>query len=345
MKHKLIYLALLPLSFSTLASDMPSDSPFQSYWYAGAGLGQGHYSNGSNPQSYDSVRDRFAGSVYLGYQVNPYLAPELSYQFLGSAYSNYEQGQISGDFQQVVLAARFGYPLTKSLYSYVKVGGAGWFGDGEGLRSGSEQGVSPIAAAGIEYALTPRLTGRLEHQYTDSLGADSIGYTDHHLTTLGLSWRFGHSAPVTAPTPEVVTQVVELPPVVQTVEKRQFVYSEQKGNSLFAHNSSALDSTSQFADVVNFLKQHPSASAVITGHTDNTGSDKYNLWLSERRAISVANYLVSQGVQSSQLTSIGKGSAAPVANNATDTGRAMNRRVEIITPAFTVTQTNKLSTQ
>ncbi|WP_330113719.1 OmpA family protein, partial [Shewanella oneidensis] len=338
MKYKLILLTFLPFSFSTLASEPPSYLPFQSYWYAGAGLGQGHYSNGSNPQSYDSVRDRFAGSVYLGYQVNPYLAPELSYQFLGSAYANYEQGQISGDFQQVVLAARFGYPLTTSLYPYVKVGGAGWFGDSEGLRSGSERGFSPIVAAGVEYAFTPRLSGRLEHQYTDSLGADSIGYTDHHLTTLGLSWRFGHSAPVTAPTPEVVTQVVELPPVVQIVEKRQFVYSEQKGNSLlFAHNSSVLNNTSQFADVVSFLKQHPTASAVITGHTDSTGSDKYNQWLSERRAISVANYLVSQGVQSAQLTSVGKGETASVADNTTENGRAMNRRVEITIPEFTVT--------
>lgn len=341
MKHKLIYLALLPLSFSTLASDMPSDSPFQSYWYAGAGLGQGHYSNGRNPQSYDSVRDRFAGSVYLGYQVNPYLAPELSYQFLGSTYANYEQGQISGDFQQVVLAARFGYPLTSSLYPYVKVGGAGWFGDSDGLRSGSEQGFSPIAAAGVEYAFTPRLSGRLEYQYTDSLGADSIGHTDHHLTTLGLNWRFGHSAPVAIPAPEVITQVVELPPVVQTIEKRQFVYSEQKGNSLFAHNSSVLESTSQFADVASFLKQHPSASAEIIGHTDNTGSDKYNLWLSERRAQSVANYFVSQGIKVTRLTVMGRGEQNPIANNGQESGRAMNRRVEIIVPEFTVTQTDK----
>lgn len=335
MKHKLIYLALLPLSFSTLASDMS----LQSYWYAGAGLGQGYYSNGGNPQSYDSVRDRFAGSVYLGYQVNPYLAPELNYQFLGNAYANYEQGQISGNFQQAVLAARFGYPLTSSLYPYVKVGGAGWFGDSKGLRSGSEQGFSPIAAAGVEYAFTSRLTGRLEYQYTDSLGADSIGHTDHHLTTLGLSWRFGHSDPTVVPAPEVITKVVELPPVVQTVVKQQFLYSEQKGNSLFAHNSCVLDNKSQFADVISFLKQHPSASAVITGHTDNTGAKKYNQSLSECRATSVINYLVSQGIDTSRLTSSGKGASTPIANNSTEHGRAMNRRVEIIIPEFTVNQT------
>ncbi|MGL4580603.1 MAG: OmpA family protein [Shewanella xiamenensis] len=336
LKYKLICLAVLPFSFSAVASETSANLPFQSYWYAGAGLGQGHYSNGRNPQSYDSVRDRFAGSVYLGYQVNHYLAPELSYQFLGIAYANYEQGQISGDFQQVVLAARFGYPLRSSLYPYVKVGGAGWFGDSDGVRSGSEQGFSPIAAAGVEYAFTPRLSGRLEYQYTDSLGADSIGHTDHHLTTFGLNWRFGYSAPFTPPVPEVVTKVIELPPVVQTVEKRQFVYSEQKGNSLFAHNSSVLENTSQFTDVASFLKQHPSASAVIKGHTDSTGSDKYNLWLSERRAAAVVNYFISQGVKASQLTAIGEGSAVPATTNTTEAGRAMNRRVEIIIPEFTV---------
>ncbi|MGL5667955.1 MAG: OmpA family protein [Shewanella sp.] len=339
MKHKLIYLLLF--SFPILASEASSNSPFQPYWYAGAGLGQGHYSNGGNPLSYDSVRDRLAGSVYLGYQVNPYLSPEFSYQYLGSAYANYEEGQISGDFQQVVLSVRLGYPLTKSFHPYVKVGGAGWFGNSDGLRSGREQGFSPIAAAGVEYAFTPRLSGRLEYQYTDNLGADNIGYTEHHLTTLGLNWHFGYTAPIIPPAPEVVTKVIELPPTVQTIASRQFVYSEQKNRNLFAYNSSVLENKAALSTVVAFLQAHPSATADIVGYTDSSGSDKYNLWLSERRAQSVANYLVSQGIEAARLTSIGKGEQDPIADNSHENGRAMNRRVEITIPEFAVTQTSQ----
>ena len=67
----------------------------------------------------------------------------------------------------------------------------------------------------------------------------------------------------------------------------------------------------------------------ISGHTDWIGSDQYNQGLSERRAASVANYLVSQGVPAERIQSQGFGESQPVADNKTDEGRAQNRRVEI----------------
>jgi outer membrane protein OmpA-like peptidoglycan-associated protein len=67
----------------------------------------------------------------------------------------------------------------------------------------------------------------------------------------------------------------------------------------------------------------------VLGHTDSTGSDAYNQGLSERRAQSVASYLTSRGVQSARIATRGYGESAPIATNATDAGRAANRRVEI----------------
>jgi outer membrane protein OmpA-like peptidoglycan-associated protein len=67
----------------------------------------------------------------------------------------------------------------------------------------------------------------------------------------------------------------------------------------------------------------------VLGHTDSTGSDAYNQGLSERRAQSVASYLTSRGVQSARIATRGYGESAPIGTNATDEGRAANRRVEI----------------
>jgi outer membrane protein OmpA-like peptidoglycan-associated protein len=67
----------------------------------------------------------------------------------------------------------------------------------------------------------------------------------------------------------------------------------------------------------------------VYGHTDSTGSEQHNFDLSQRRAISVANYLGSQGVDSRRFAVTGFGETRPIASNDTKEGRAKNRRVEI----------------
>ena len=69
----------------------------------------------------------------------------------------------------------------------------------------------------------------------------------------------------------------------------------------------------------------------VVGHTDSTGPDAYNQGLSERRAQAAADYLASQGISASSMTVKGMGESVPVADNGTREGRAMNRRVEILT--------------
>jgi outer membrane protein OmpA-like peptidoglycan-associated protein len=68
----------------------------------------------------------------------------------------------------------------------------------------------------------------------------------------------------------------------------------------------------------------------INGHTDSRGTDAYNQELSERRARAVVDYLVQNGIDPGRATSRGFGSTRPVADNQTEAGRQLNRRVEFV---------------
>ena len=81
--------------------------------------------------------------------------------------------------------------------------------------------------------------------------------------------------------------------------------------------------------VATSLQQYPNSLIDVYGHTDSTGSDAFNQTLSENRARTVANYLVSQGVGAARVRSQGFGETMPVASNDSVDGRAKNRRVEI----------------
>ena len=81
--------------------------------------------------------------------------------------------------------------------------------------------------------------------------------------------------------------------------------------------------------VAMVLKEYNKTVIEVAGHTDSTGSDQYNQQLSERRASSVANYLVGQGITQQRLLTVGAGETHPVASNDTEAGRAQNRRVEM----------------
>ncbi len=82
------------------------------------------------------------------------------------------------------------------------------------------------------------------------------------------------------------------------------------------------------------MKKYPQATVEIVGHTDSNGSEAYNQTLSEQRAQSVADYLISQGVESSRISSSGEGEMNPKASNDTPEGRMENRRVEVTVNEF-----------
>lgn len=92
-------------------------------------------------------------------------------------------------------------------------------------------------------------------------------------------------------------------------------------------NAASMNDLSKFSSV---LKNNADCHVDVYGHTDSTGNDGINIPLSYKRAQSVQTYLLSCGVPASQFQKVeGKGSSAPVADNATADGRKLNRRVEV----------------
>ncbi|MFA7430801.1 MAG: OmpA family protein [Rhodospirillaceae bacterium] len=81
--------------------------------------------------------------------------------------------------------------------------------------------------------------------------------------------------------------------------------------------------------VAGVLVNNPRTTIDVIGHTDSVGRPEYNQGLSQRRAQSVAGFLISQGVRGDRILTDGRGASQPIATNATDEGRARNRRVEI----------------
>ncbi|BCI71280.1 rickettsia 17 kDa surface antigen family protein [Sphingomonas sp. S17] len=118
---------------------------------------------------------------------------------------------------------------------------------------------------------------------------------------------------------------------VQVVRQGDDLLLNLPSGITFAYDSSTVQpqfrqTLDQVADI---LSQYKQTYIDVYGHTDSTGSDSYNQALSERRAVAVADYLASRGVQPARIGTRGFGKSQPIASNDTDAGRAANRRVEI----------------
>jgi len=153
---------------------------------------------------------------------------------------------------------------------------------------------------------------------------------------LGLSFEFGapvkkkaEQPPPPTPTPvpvvpEVKPEPKPLPPPAEVVK---FTF---KPRIQFAWDSAELESSQAAAlqDVVKAMLADKSYNVKIEGHASSEGQVEHNNRLSQRRADSVRNFLIANGIDGSRLTAYGFGSRVPIADNKTEAGRAANRRVD-----------------
>lgn len=272
------------------------------------------------------IEDGFNPGARIGYFLTDDLELNLSYDKTNHTRSNDGTGnqKIKGDTGSLVGTYHFGQAGVDSLRPYVE----GGFGhqsrtnvqaDG---HSGRDQSTLAIVGTGVKYYFTNNLYARAGVEADYAMDNGKWDYS----ALVGLGVNFGGNAGATAPAPTPAPAPEPTPepeaPVAQVVRveldvKFDFDKSVVKPNS--------------YGDVKNladFMAQYPATNVEVAGHTDSVGPDAYNQKLSQRRADAVKQVLVKDGVAPSRVTAVGYGESRPVADNATEAGRAVNRRVE-----------------
>ncbi|EPE74435.1 porin OmpA [Pasteurella multocida subsp. septica] len=350
MKKTAIALTIAALAAASVAQAAPQPNTF----YVGAKAGWASFHDGLNQAKYLEApeapeatfgfkRNSVTYGVFGGYQITDNFAVELGYDDFGRAKLRMaEKDQKAKDAAKHTnhgahLSLKASYPVLDGLDIYARVGAALIRSDykvydhsdpaklPQFKRTHSTQ-VSPVFAGGLEYAFMPELALRVEYQWVNNVGkvkdvlGERVDYRpDIGSVTAGLSYRFGQSVYV----PEVVSKTFTL-----------------NSDVTFGFDKADLKPAAQnvLDGIYGEIAQLKSASVAVAGYTDRLGSDAYNLKLSQRRADTVANYLVAKGVAQNAISATGHGEANPVTGNKCDSvkGRkaliaclADDRRVEI----------------
>jgi len=231
------------------------------------------------------------------------------------------------------------------LVPYLAVGGGGLtYGHGHrGLRINNRTTDATInAGGGVKYFLTDSMALRGDVRQLFVLESpDSPKYNWEY--TAGLTFLFGGrqeavaaAAPVEAPAeaPETAAQPeppLEPVPAAEPAPGRYKYCVTLQGEFDIDQAVIRPENYDEIAVVGNFMKNYPTTTAVIEGHTDNVGTYDHNMELSERRAESIVNHLVQKfGIDRSRLSAKGYGFSRPIADNSSDEGRQKNRRIEAI---------------
>jgi len=198
----------------------------------------------------------------------------------------------------------------------------------------SKSALNYKAGVGVQYDFTKSvgLRGEFERYRID----DAVGnHGDVDMLSVGLVFRFGGDDKP-APAPQAAApRVVEPAPVVLVVVPIPPARTEQYCSILdiqFEINKDEIQREEQekLSVVEIFMKKYPETTAVIEGHSDEVGTTADNMQLSQRRAESVVSYLAGRGIARSRLKAVGYGETRPIADNGTEIGKRLNRRIDAI---------------
>lgn len=339
---KLLACSLLVLSASTAFAETYDLSK---RFGIGGGYGQTFPILGNR---FDDAADNdFTWNGHARYQTSAANSWTFQYQQL-----NFTNTRINSEVFDVIYSQRW-----NEMDRFTPVWGLGaGIADNENTGESREANLALRARLGVEYMITRDLMGSLtaDYQYINQM---PWSHNDHSRTgemntitgLANLTLFFGHDKeesdskpkPVAAPVVAdadgdgVIDSKDKCPGTAAgAVVNNYGCVPEEKAQMevevFFATGKANLEANSHASleELAAFLKENPKTHVQIQGHTDNTGSDKLNKALSQKRADSVKTYLVEKlGVEPMRLSSYGYGEERPVADNTTAEGREKNRRV------------------
>jgi outer membrane protein OmpA-like peptidoglycan-associated protein len=334
-----------------LAATSATAAEDDTFWNVGAAASFSQYSFDD-----DTLDDNSVGlQLFVGYRFNKWFGLEGAYHNTGTFSDDIDPPNPGGDVDVSLdgisgSALVFAPTLAEGVDLYGKVGYYA-FDQDLVIDDAVSQNNSPdglLLGAGARLMVSEQFAVRAEYEWYD------IDDGDLWALNLGFEYLFGRPAKaepvaVAAPPPPpppppppapkdsdgdgVFDDADQCPgtPAGAKVDARgceeqlilRGVNFEFGSAKLTPRDEQLLDS------VATILAQRERFNVEVRGHTDNIGSEAFNLGLSQRRAESVRDYLISKGVPAERLTAVGKGLSDPIAPNDTEEGRALNRRVTL----------------
>lgn len=304
--------------------------------------------SGLTVTSIDDKQSSAGFKLFGGYKFNKNFAVEGGYFNLGRfGYTAHTAGpgSVTGriKLQGVNLDAVGILPITEKFSALGRVGLAfmqtkdTFTGTGNGAAIAAsnpepkKNATSVKVGLGVQYDLTDSLglRGEWEHfRINDAVG--NRGNVD--MFSVGLVYIFGAEKPVPrAETPPPVAAapapVLVIVPIVAKTQQYCSILDIQ-----FEINKSTVqrDAEEKIEKLAIFMRKYPDTTAVIEGHTDEVGTHADNMRLSQSRADNMVNFLEKRGIARSRLQAVGYGDTRPIADNNTEVGRRLNRRIDAV---------------
>lgn len=338
MKKSVIVLAIATASATVNASAQAG------LFYVGAKTGWAtlrHDINALDHQkggAYGINRNSVTYGVFGGYQIIDNLAFEMGYDYYGRVRGNVQDERA---LKQIMHGTNFAfkgnYELIKGLDTYAKFGTALVRNDHKDYINAKNRqhhlDVALLLGAGVEYEITPELAARVEYQWlrpSNDLSKAGRELIDRdmpydlykhevHSVSAGLTYRFGQMAAPAGVVSDTVTKHFAF--------HSDVLFAFGKAN-LKADAIAALDAAHSEIQALTLV----SPNIQVNGYTDRIGKDAPNLALSQRRAETVANYMVSKGVNPENVTAVGYGKANPVTGNTCDTVKGRQALIACLAP-------------
>ena len=332
MKIKRFVITMLALAAGLSAAAQETEY-VQYNWFAGIGGGINVGFDGkkfvSREESHQGAG--YAADVYLGKWFNDYAGFRVGWQGLSVSDQFIDFGKKRLSYAHLDVLVR----LHKNIIPYVHGGymqiDKGTAAGGAGLMFPIYLGKVVRIVPDIRYAIFPNSA------YADG-GRRPAGNLS---ATVGLAFNLGGKLkPRTVYVDRETIKYVDKPYAVHDTlyitkpdvgQKTQEINDFLRNTTLFEFDSYEITQEAKFGldQVVEWMNKYPKVTAKIDGHTDNIGTEEYNMVLSENRAKAIYDYLVGKGIDAKRLSYEGHGFSQPVGDNDTWLGRHQNRRIEI----------------